>query len=275
MTTIYLDVLIVLNIYVNFFLIRATSRFTHVPLKTFRCIVSSITGSMFSLTILLPVSNIFLTLIIKLFASAVITAVSFGIKDRKIYIKLLIYFYIINFIFAGVVGFLYISLRPSFMAFNNSYFYVDFSLLSLVVFTAAAYFAVTVLRRIMDRGSEASKNYSICIRYKNNTVKLEALADTGNSLTDSFTGKPVIICPQKVFSFGEDLLLLTPEKLYSVYGFRMIPYSTIGNAGLIPIFNAEEVIITDEELHKTFKIDAFIGLINKDTSAIFNPKMLL
>lgn len=275
MTTIYIDVLIVLNIYVNFFLLRATARFTHVPLKTFRCIISSIVGSLFSLTILLPLSNFFWTLIIKLFAAAVITALAFGVRDRKIYIKLLIYFYIINFIFAGVVGFLYLSFSPSFMAFNNSYFYVDFSLLSLVVFTAVAYFAVTFLRRIMDKGSESSRKYSIHIRYKNNTIKLEALADTGNSLIDSFSGKPVIICPQKVFSFEEDLLLLTPEKLYSEYGFRMIPYSTIGNAGLIPIFNAEEIIIADEELHKTFKVDAFIGLINKDTSVIFNPKLLL
>ena len=40
MKSIYLDVLIVLNIYVNYFLLRATAKFTHTPLKTIRCIIS-------------------------------------------------------------------------------------------------------------------------------------------------------------------------------------------------------------------------------------------
>ena len=48
MKSIYLDVLIVLNIYVNYFLLRATAKFTHTPLKTIRCIISSVIGSLFS-----------------------------------------------------------------------------------------------------------------------------------------------------------------------------------------------------------------------------------
>lgn len=59
MKSIYLDVLIVLNIYVNYFLLRATAKFTHTPLKTIRCIISSAIGSLFSLTILLPAGNFF------------------------------------------------------------------------------------------------------------------------------------------------------------------------------------------------------------------------
>lgn len=37
METIYIDVLIILNIYVNFFLLRITAGVTHSPLKNSRC----------------------------------------------------------------------------------------------------------------------------------------------------------------------------------------------------------------------------------------------
>ena len=136
--------------------LRATARFTHTPLKPSRCVLSSVLGSLFSLTIFLPVSNFFITLLIKLAAAAVITTMAFGVKDKKHMLKLMAYFYIINFVFAGVIMLLYQTFRPSFMAFNNSYFYVDFSLLSLVIFTAVGYFAVTLTRRIMDKGCDLS-----------------------------------------------------------------------------------------------------------------------
>ena len=156
MKTIYLDVLIVLNIYVNFFLIKATAKFTHTPLKIFRCILSSVIGSLFSLTILLPSGNFLLSLLIKLAAAVIITAITFGIKERKRFFKLIFYFYIINFVFAGAVSFMYITFKPSFMAVNNSYFYVDFSLMSLVIFTAIAYFAVTGVRYFMDKAFDVT-----------------------------------------------------------------------------------------------------------------------
>ena len=97
MKSIYLDVLIVLNIYVNYFLLRATAKFTHTPLKTIRCIISSVIGSLFSLTILLPAGNFLIPLAIKLGAAVVIVGMAFGIKDKKHTLKLILYFYIVNF----------------------------------------------------------------------------------------------------------------------------------------------------------------------------------
>ena len=278
MKSIYLDVLIVLNIYVNFFLLRATARFTHTPLKTSRCVLSSVLGSLFSLTIFLPVSNFFITLLIKLAAAAVITSMAFGVKDKKHTLKLMAYFYIINFVFAGVIMLLYQTFRPSFMAFNNSYFYVDFSLISLVAFTAVGYFAVTLTRRIMDKGCDESHHFKIIIRFKSEVFSLDALADTGNSLTDSFTGKPVIICPAEQFRLFDidfsEVSLENAAEIYQKYKLRIIPYSTIGNNGFIAVFSPDEVLITDSETGRKTKTDALIGVNPKDTPAIFNPKIL-
>ena len=110
MKCIYVDVLIVLNIYVNFFLLRATSKLTHTPLKTSRCLISATVGSLFSLTIFLPDIYFIIPLLIKAIAAVIITALAFGIKDKRHTLKLVAYFYIVNFIFGGVIMLLYLSL---------------------------------------------------------------------------------------------------------------------------------------------------------------------
>lgn len=275
MKTIYIDILIILNIYVNFFLLKATAKFTHTPLKISRCILSSAIGSLFSLTILLPSKSFLLSLLIKFIAAAVITSITFGIKERDRFLKLLLYFYIINFVFAGAVMLLYITFKPSFMAFNNSYFYVDFSLMSLVVFTTVAYFAVTAVRYFMDKGTYTSKKYRIIIKYKGNIISVEGLADTGNSLVDGFTGKSVIICPEKKLGVNCSFSMDNAEEIFKKYGFRMIPYFTIGNSGMIPVFNPDEILITDYETGKSYPVDALVGVIPKETKAIFNPNLLI
>lgn len=275
MKTIYLDVLIVLNIYVNFFLLKATAKFTHTPLKISRCILSSVIGSSFSLTILLPSGSFLLSLIIKLVAAVIITAITFGIREKKRFLRLIFYFYIINFVFAGAVSFMYMTFKPSFMTVNNSYFYVDFSLISLVVFTAISYFAVTGIRYFMDKAADTSKKYNIIIKYHGSIISIDAIADTGNSLTDSFTGKPVVICPQKELGFNDDFSVTNAESIFKKYGFRMIPYFTIGNTGMIPVFKPDEMLITEKESRKSYSSDAMVGLIPKDTKAIFNPNLLI
>ena len=277
MKTIYVDVLIVLNIYVNFFLIRATARLTHTPVKTSRCIAASVIGSTFSLTIFLPRMNFLIPLAIKLAAAAVITAAAFGIKDKSRTLRLVFYFYLVNFLFGGVIMLFYLTFRPGFMALGNTYFYIDFSLLSLIVFTAIAYFAVTLFRRFLDRGCSAGKKYSVVIRHGKKTVSIEALADTGNSLVDMFSGKPVIICRREdlcgIADFPSDFTAENAE-FYRKNSVRLIPYSTIGNTGMIAVFSPDEVVICDRETGKSRRVDAMIGINPKDVPAIFNPKLL-
>lgn len=279
MKTIYIDVLIILNIYVNFFLLKATARLTHTPLKTSRCIVSSVIGSLFSLTIFLPDMNFLIPLAIKLGAAVIITALAFGIKDKRQTLKLVFFFYIVNFIFGGIIMLFYLTFRPGFMAFGNTYFYVDFSLLSLVVFTAVSYFAVTAVRRLMDRGCDTKGKYKVVIRQSGKTVSVDALADTGNSLVDIFSGKPVIVCRsadlQDIADLPSEPAVENAELLYKTNGLRFIPYSTIGNTGMIAVFSPEEIVICDSESGRTKKVDAMIGIDAKDVPAVFNPKLLL
>lgn len=280
MTYIYVDVLIILNIYVNYFLIKSTARITHTNLKTYRCIISSVVGSAFSLMILLPEIGILANTIIKLFAAVLIVSLAFGIKDKFKLMKLILCFYGINFVFAGIMLAIYMIFKPSFMGYNNTSIYIDFSLLTLVICTIIAYAAICLIRLIMDGGKADGGKYTVIIKFKNKIISIDGLMDTGNSLIDSFSGKPVIICSEKDISklFNEEISfdISSPIGINTEMpkGFRLIPFSTISESGIIPIFKPDEVIIKEENTNRTRNVDALIGVNSKETDAIFNPKLL-
>ncbi len=261
MQTIYIDVLIVLNIYVNYFLLKTTAKITSSPLKTARCIFASFYGSLFSLLILAPELPFAVTLTIKLISAVTIVAVAFGIHGKSRIIKNTVAFFSANFIFAGAIYAVYSWLKPQFMHFSNSYFYIDFSLLLLVISTAVLYFIVCIFKRFSDISPEFADCYKIIIRYKDKIFTYDGLADTGNSLTDFFSGKPVIICGKNNFDGCK-------------IKFRLIPYSTISENSLIPVFSPDEIVIVNKITEDKKTVDAVIGLVENNGKAIFNPKIL-
>ncbi|MCM1529349.1 MAG: sigma-E processing peptidase SpoIIGA [Alistipes sp.] len=269
MQTIYVDVLIVLNIYVNYFLLRMTAAITHSRLKAVRCFLAALYGSFFSLLILAPELNSAVTLLIKLAAAVTVVMAAFGIHGYIRLIKNTAAFFTVNFAAAGAVYAVYIWFKPDFMRFGNSYFYIDFSLLILILVTAGLYFLLCLFRRFF-RSSECD-SYRVMIRRGRNTVVVDGLADTGNRLRDYFSGKPVIIC-------GRDDLLplelgeISTERLPK--GFRLLPCTTVSAEGLIPVFHADELLIINSVTGERKSVDAMIGIGEHSGRAVFDPKII-
>jgi len=149
---------------------------------------------------------------------------------------------------------------PLSMEYNNGFAYFEISFVTLVITTAIAYFIIRGLRYIIDAKQVGQRKFTAEITVSGETVELDALADSGNLLTDYFTGLPVIVCPQSA--------VMPPEK------FRLLPYNTIDSNGLIPVFRAEKIIIkTDGVPGKS--VNALIGITDNNSPAIFNPKLLI
>lgn len=269
MQTIYVDVLIVLNIYVNYFLLRMTAAITRSRLKTARCFLAALYGSFFSLLILAPKLPYAVTLLIKLAAAVTVVMAAFGIHGHIRFLKNTAAFFTVNFMLAGTVYAVYSWFKPDFMHFGNSYFYIDFSLLILILVTAGLYFILCLFRRF-SRGSSYD-SCKVMIRLGRNTAVVEGLADTGNRLRDYFSGKPVVIC-------GRDDLLplelgdISVDKLPQ--GFRILPCSTVSADGLIPVFHADELLIVNSVTGERKSVDAMIGIGEHSGRAVFDPKIL-
>lgn len=268
MQTIYVDVLIVLNIYVNFFLLRITAAITHSPLTTKRCILSSAYGSIFSLLILFPALNGIIITLIKMAAAVTIVMIAFGIHGKRLIFINTAAFFTANFILAGTVYAAYSWFSPQFMHMENSYFYIDFSMVILIAVTAGLYFIVYIFKRFFVKDQAVSGDYRVSIRYKDRSVEICGLADTGNILTDLFTGAPVIVCDQENFPETD----ISADKLPK--GFWLLPCKTVSGSGVMAVFRPDQVMIINSISGEKKPVDAVIGLGESNGKAIFNPSIL-
>lgn len=270
MQTIYIDVLIVLNVYVNYFLLRITAGISHLPLKAARCAAASFYGSLFSLLILFPTIPAVILTAIKSLAAVSIVFFAFGSGGIKRLMKSTAIFFAVNFSLAGAVYAVYSWLKPTSLHFNNTYFYIDFSIAVLLITTAVLYIAVKIAMMISGAGA-GEGNYSVTVKYRGKTLLMGGLADTGNALIDYFSGLAVIICDERraaeIVGVG-DILENLPK------GFRLIPCSTVSDSGLIPIFRPDEVMIRNIDNGEEKKVDAMIGFGRSGGEAVFNPKLL-
>jgi len=265
---VYIDTLFIINLYVNFFLIKACGALLHRKVSTLRCVLGAAAGGISSLVILLPSLPMLVNMPIKLGIGAVLVLIVFG---RERFIKNAVVFLVINVVFAGVMLILSFFLSPFNMIYNNGTVYFNISFLALLFFTAAAYYLIRVLRYLLDVKFNADKVYSVVFEYGGERRELSAFADSGNTLTDFFTGKPVIICDKSTCkNLFPDFDLSQYEHVKSL---RILPFSTISGSGLIPIFKPDSVKIEGKS------VDVMLGIskedINKNgVNAIFNPKLL-
>ena len=184
---IYADVLIIVNIYVDFLLIQSAKTITHSPMKTSRGIIAAMLGSLFSLVIFLPRLPVWLMMLTKLISSAVIVFTAFGYENRRIYLKRLFIFYLTAFIYGGLgTGLAYIS-GGKLLVSRNGILYADFSLPALVITSIAAYACIAVYKHFADTSEEGAV-YTVIVSDCYKTVSFKAISDTGNLLKDSFTG---------------------------------------------------------------------------------------
>ncbi len=274
---IYVDILIITSIYANFFLLKTTARLIHSPLKNGKCVLAAVVGSLFSLIILLPRLNTLLLLIIRILSAAVMIITAFsGMSPKELYRTGLIFFFV-SFIFAGIEYGISILSGGQNMVWHNSVLYVNISLLTLIVSTIISYAAISFFRYFIDGGNFSDTKYHVTVTRNGRTASFTAIGDTGNDLTDVFTGRPVIVCGKNklsgIFEPQELEDVLSAEK--SISGWRLIPFSTISSGGMLPVFKPSAVIIKDTENSVRRTADVYIGIVDREMEyAVLNPKLL-
>lgn len=102
------------------------------------------------------------------------------------------------------------------------------------------------------RSAEGKRLYTVRIVEDGKELDFKALFDTGNSLTDPYTGKPVSIVEENA-----DILRWLHDKPQK---YRVIPFRSIGReSGLLEGTEVDELIICREDGQKVEK-DAIIAL---------------
>ena len=269
---IYVDVLLAVNLYINYFLIRGTALLLRRDITVRRCVSASFFGASVALVIFLPDLPFWVSAAIKIISSIGIVWVAFGKTKLPETVINILCFLITSFVYAGLMLALWTFAAPFGMFYRNGTAYFDIPLLSVALFTALTYAVVRFVHYFIARRRLSITVKEITIICGDNEVKLEGIADTGNSLCDPFSGKPAIICDISYISsiVPYNIISYLNGDISNIESMRLVPYSTIMGESLIPVFFADKIIIGDKP------VDAVVGVCNRSigTQCLFNPELI-
>ncbi|MBQ3045820.1 MAG: sigma-E processing peptidase SpoIIGA [Clostridia bacterium] len=240
-TVIYADILVIVNIIVNYLMLRASAALSGSQFKAVRFLFASAAGGAFSLVIFIENIPVWLNMIIKTVFLTTIVFIAFGAKNLKAFLKCCGAFFLSNFAFAGIMLALHFTVMPNSAIYKNGVAYFDIDIFTLTVSAVACYAILSLISRFTKSRIPQKSIYPIRITYGERSVEGKALFDSGNNLCDCFSGKPAIIAEndfvKKIYGNSE----LTDMK-----NFRLIPFSTIHSGGALPAFMADKAEVMTE-----------------------------
>ena len=284
---IYVDVLLAVNLFINYFLLLAAAKFLGVPKKQWRLVLGAALGAAYSLAILLPAIPVILNMAVKIVLSASIVWVAFPIKSWKMFFKSMGCFYAMNFAFAGFMLAFWYFIGPPGLVIKNSVVYLSISPIILILSTVVCYVVLRIVFRMIGKQENQSTLCTLQITMDHKTVSCTARIDTGNSLVEPFSHAPVAVVEYEILQSILDMAM--QEAMRSsigagtaqppvTAGIRMVPFHSIAGQGVLPAFRPDECIV-DCGKQKMKANQVYIAVCRQkigsgEFSALLNPDLL-
>lgn len=232
---IYLDLVFIINFFFDFIIIMGTKCILKENVKFIRLLLATLFASSSIFLLFIPINNITL-FILKFIISIIIILIAFG---RRNFFKDLVYFYLVSVFLGGVLYLFDISFtyKNKGLVFFNNGMYLNFVVV-LIISPIIIYLYVREMKKYKSKYSNIY-NAQICINDKN--IFLKAMLDTGNNLTDPYSGKSVVLVNKNI--------KINSKK------FIYVPYKALNTSGVIKCFNVDMVIVND----KVFK-NCLVGI---------------
>lgn len=271
--TIYLDIVLLENILLNYIIILSTAIISKEKINFIRIILSSVMGGIFAIiTYIIDCSTIF-GILIKIAISILMIRIAFkNYKMKKIF-KLLMFFYLVSFTFGGIAFMLLFFINPQNIKINENRLVGIYPLKVTVLAGFVGFVIISIIAQIIK--NKMTKNSMICdleIFYKGKYKKISTMLDTGNLLKEPISNADVIVVEKESLHeiLNKDFLenieammkgkYLDAENLY-FHKLKIIPFSSLGNDnGLLIGFKPDYVKIYYEE--EIIREDVLIGIYN-------------
>ena len=281
--TIYLDVVLLENLCMNYIILFATGYIMKIKMKQWRLVVSGLLGGIYAVVSYLNILPIYSTLGMKILLSVIMVYIAYRAKGIKQLAKQLVIFYLISFAFGGCAFALLYFIRPQDVLIQNGVYVgtypIKIALLGGIVGFIITYIAFKIVKTKIKKKDML---YTVTIKIDDKQVTVKAILDTGNLLKEPITGMPVIVVEkQELYSLLPTNLLNNidnfiggeqnnyieeiEEKEY-LKKLRIIPFSSIGKQnGLMLGLKADEVIIQKEEEQEKNQ-NVIIGIFSQQLS---------
>ena len=247
MCVIYIDILLAINLAVDYLVLFGTARLAGARFERLKGFFAAIIGAVYSLSVLFDFSKT-VSMVTRFVVSALMVRITFGKRKTKDFISLLTIFYICGFLFSGFMMLINSIVHSDSFFVKSGIVYFEFSAVGIVLSGTAAFIVTEILQRLFRRG-EPEGAFIARIFYGGKSVVLKGFTDTGNSLSDPISGAPIAVSPP------EPLEKILPETLFASLmddglsmesGIRLIPCKTVSGSMLIPAFRPEKLVIKNE-----------------------------
>jgi len=223
--TVYIDQVFLLNAIVDYLLLLCAAQLSGEPLRRGRMALAAVLGGLYAAAVFLPGWGFLSHILCKLAAGAAMCLAAFGSSRRLLRVSLV--FLGVSAAFGGgVLALALVTGRPA-----------SLDLKALLLSAAVCYAFLTLLFRRGARhgGGELAPAE---LRLGERSCRLTALVDTGNTLTDPVTGRPVMVAEgekvKSLFPAGEcpdGGELRDPVAALEKRGsgrWRLLPYRAVG-----------------------------------------------
>lgn len=294
---IYLDLLWVDNLIMNFILLWITSKIAKPFKLLWRIWAGAILGAFYAVMLFLPGYEFLGSLPLKLALSLVMLFISFHFNSVRDFLKVLAIFYFITFTFGGAAfGMYYLGCQA--VTVEKGIFYIKSYPVKILAVSCIVVVALIRFLWLFFRSRMIEDNllYRIEVEFDGSSIMMEALLDTGNALFDPISHSPVIIVEyeklkkllpeeiQAIFSQCKenDLEIVTQVMAHSnwIGRFRMIPYTALGRPhGMLIGFKPDNVRVWIDKACREIK-EIIVGVYNNKLSkesqyqALIHPEII-
>ena len=236
---IYVDLVIILNILLDFMLLMSVSVILTRNTKLKRLLLGSLIGGISSVLLFINISSL-LSFILKLILGLLMVLGAFGYKSIKYTLNNLFYLYTLSFSVGGVM----------YLLMDSYYNYIILIIGFIIVL-------FLYIKMIKNYQVSYTNYYQVKITIKNKDYDVIGYLDTGNKLM--YHHKPVVILDKKIKYNLEDIIY--------------VPYTSLNNTSVLKCLRTDQIIINNQ----VFK-NYLVGLSNKKINidginCILNSKM--
>ncbi len=258
MTVIYVDTLFLLNAGVDYLLLLSAARLAGEPLTRLRFALGGALGGLYAVALFLPGCSFLARPPCRLAAAVLMVLVAFS-KSRRLLRQVVIFFALACAFGGGVLAVGLLGGRG--LTLSGGVLYSGMDLKIVLLSAAGCYGALTLaFQRAGRHAGLKGELRPVCLTLGERHTQLTALVDTGNTLTDPATGRPVLVAEAECL-----LELLPPEvrpglaDLEDPAGvlegleapwrrrFRLLPYRAVGvDRGLLLALRLDKVQVGEE-----------------------------
>lgn len=239
--TIYVDILLALNWWIDYLLLLGVRRRLGGGARPWRLAVGALVGALCCFVLFLPAFSVWLDLAVKLAAALLMVLVAFRWQGWREFARRALLLFVLSAGLAGLCGAVYYFVAPEGFYVLNGVVYYSVPPLLLVVFTVACYGVLWLSDYLLQRRAPAGHTFRIRLTVGEKHTEFPCLYDSGNHLTEPFSGYPVLVVERDAV---EPLLAVPPAEDLPVHGgWRLIPYDTVAGGGLLPAFIPTELAL--------------------------------